>query len=178
MRHLLRALIFATSVLHIACGDNNRPAGQQPSAPTPDAAISAHGSGDASAASNQTAPPVVASAHGDAGNNGAPAASNAPDKAPVATPELDAKVEKTTAKATTPAASIADKKAAAAAYLARGNFYYTAGDPRLYRYALGDFRRALRYQPDNEEAKSKVKQIEDIYTYSVHRPIPTNGLEP
>ena len=117
-----------------------------------------------------------ASAHGGAAPATAGAAPSAPAKAPVETPELDAKIEKATAKAKAEGASVADKKAAAVAYLERGNFYYSAGNPMLYRYALGDFRRVLRYDPDNAEAKEKVKQIEDIYTNSVHKPIPDNGL--
>jgi hypothetical protein len=119
---------------------------------------SSHGGGTA-------APPV-----------GAGPATSASAKAPVETPELDAKIEKATAKAKASGASSADKKAAADAYLARGNFYYAAGNPMLYRYALGDFRRVLRYDPANGEAKEKIKQIEDIYTYSVKKPIPDNGL--
>ena len=61
--------------------------------------------------------------------------------------------------------------------MARGNFYYNAQDTRLYRYALGDFRRALRYEPDNAEAKEKIEMIESIYR-SLGRPVPNNGLEP
>ncbi len=118
---------------------------------------------------------VAASHGGDAQTQGG-AAPSAPTKAPVETPEMDAKIESATAKAKAQGATAADKKAAAAAYLARGNFYYTAGNPMLYRYALGDFRRVLRYDPDNAEAQEKVKQIEDIYTNSVHKPIPDNGL--
>ncbi|HEX8722407.1 MAG TPA: hypothetical protein VF736_17460 [Pyrinomonadaceae bacterium] len=119
----------------------------------------------------------VAPAHGGEAGQGAGAGPAAPPaKAPVETPELDAKIEKAAAKAKAGRATPADRKAAAAAYLERGNFYYSAGNPMLYRYALGDFRRVLRFDPDNAEAKGKVKQIEDIYTYSIHKPIPDNGL--
>jgi hypothetical protein len=120
----------------------------------------------------------VAPSHGSGAAAAPPAApaTSAPSKAPVETPELDAKIEKASAKAKASGASASDKKAAADAYLERGNFYYNAGNPMLYRYALGDFRRALRYDPANGEAKDKIKQIEDIYTYSVKKPIPDNGL--
>lgn len=69
-----------------------------------------------------------------------------------------------------------DKRAAAAAYLERGNVYYGAGVPRLYKFALADFRRALKYRPDLAEAREKLEQIEEIYR-SLGRPIPPNGNE-
>ena len=70
-----------------------------------------------------------------------------------------------------------DKKAAAWAYLARANVFYEAGQPRVYKYALGDFRRVLHLQPDNVEAKEKAAQIVAIYQ-SMERPVPENGKVP
>jgi hypothetical protein len=166
------ASVLLSATLLAACGGN---------APAPTAARNANAPAANAQTSIQhgTSPPSnlgPAPAHG--GETTAPTGTSAPAsaKAPVETPELDAKIEKAAAKAKAAGAAAADKKAAADAYLERGNFYYTAGNPMLYRYALGDFRRALRYDPGNEEAKEKVKQIEDIYTYSVHKPIPDNGL--
>ncbi|MDQ1559137.1 MAG: hypothetical protein QOD32_2197, partial [Pyrinomonadaceae bacterium] len=71
----------------------------------------------------------------------------------------------------------ADKLAAAAALVERGNVYRDAGQPALYKFALGDYRRALRYQPDNAEAREKMDEIVSIYT-SLGRPVPENGNEP
>lgn len=110
-----------------------------------------------------------------AGNTAAPKNDEKPE---VATPEYDAQIAAAEPKARRPGATPEEKRAAAEAFFRRGYFYYTAQNPRLYKFALGDFRRALRYQPDNEEARELVKQIEDIYRYSVKKPIPTNGLEP
>ena len=121
--------------------------------------------------------PSVASSHGGGDSAVAPSGASATEKAPVETPELDAKVEKAEAKAKASGASAADKQAAAAARMERGNFYYNSQDKRLYRYALGDFRHALRYEPGNAEAKEKIEMIESIYK-SLGRPVPTNGLEP
>lgn len=92
------------------------------------------------------------------------------------TPELDAKITKAEAKAKATGASEADKKAAAAAYVERADVYYSAQQPMLYKFALGDFRRALRYDPKNEEAKAKMDQIVSIYQ-SMGKPVPTNGQE-
>ena len=126
--------------------------------------------------------PPVSSAHG-----GSSAASSAP-AAPAAgggsakpggldTAALDAKIEKAEAKAKAGGATQADKLAAAAAYLQRGNLYRDAGQPSLYKFALGDYRIALRYQPDNAEAREKMNEIVSIYQ-SMGRPVPTNGNEP
>jgi hypothetical protein len=93
------------------------------------------------------------------------------------TAALDKKVEQAEAKAKASGAAQGDKQAAAAAYLERGNFFYNAGNPSLYKFALRDFRRTLRYDPANEEARAKQQQIEEIYK-SMGRPVPELGNEP
>ena len=129
-----------------------------------------------SRASETGALPPVSSAHG--GNStGAPPAQSSAAKPGIDTAALDAKVEKAEAKAKAAGASQADKLAAAAALLERGNIYRDAGQPALYKFALGDYRRALRYQPDNAEAREKMNEIVSIYQ-SMGRPVPENGNEP
>ncbi|MDT7604374.1 MAG: hypothetical protein QOF61_2371 [Acidobacteriota bacterium] len=93
------------------------------------------------------------------------------------TASLDVNIANAEAKASSPAATDADKHAVASAYLERGNVYYNAQAPRLYKFALADFRRALKYQPDLAEAREKIDQMESIYR-SMNRPIPQNGAEP
>lgn len=93
------------------------------------------------------------------------------------TAALDKKVEQVESKAKAPGATQADKTAAAAAYLERGNVFYSAGNPSLYKFALRDFRRALRYDPNNAEARAKQQQITEIYQ-SMGRPVPDLGNEP
>lgn len=80
---------------------------------------------------------------------------------------LDAKISESAAK---------DRRAAAAAYLERANFFYEAGRPQLYKLALGDFRRVLRLQPENREAREKMETIVSIYE-GMRRPVPENGGE-
>jgi hypothetical protein len=118
---------------------------------------------------------VVAS-HNGAGNANAAGGAASTDKAPVATPELDAKVEKAAAKAKASGATAADKRAAAAAYMDRADFYWSAGEPRLYKFALGDYRRVLRYDPENDQAKERIDYLVSIY-HSMNKPVPDNGLE-
>jgi hypothetical protein len=121
--------------------------------------------------------PPVSSAHGSGAVTPAqPTGASSADKPSLATPELDAKIEKAEAKAKAANASGADKKAAAAALVERANVYYSAQQPALYKFALGDFRHALRYDPNNAEARAKMDQIVSIYN-SMGRPVPTNGLD-
>ncbi|MCA1635197.1 MAG: tetratricopeptide repeat protein [Acidobacteria bacterium] len=123
----------------------------------------------------------VSSSHGGGGGGAsttaAPAAGGDADKSLANTAEYDARIVKASAKADAPGASETDKKTAAEAYLARANVYRDAGNPKLYKFALGDYRRVLRYQPDNREAKEKMDEIVSIYE-GLGRPVPTNGLEP
>jgi len=122
--------------------------------------------------------PPVSSAHGENSIGKPPAAANGSAAKPgIDTAVLDAKIEKADAKAKAASATQADKNAAAAALLERGNVYRDAGQPVLYKFALGDYRRALRYQPDNAEAREKMTEIVSIYQ-SMGRPVPENGNEP
>lgn len=89
---------------------------------------------------------------------------------------LDTKIADAVAKANAPGAGADDKLAAAAAYLERANVFYNAGRPPLYKLAVGDFRRILRLQPDNTEAREKLDQIVSIYK-AMGRPVPTLGEE-
>lgn len=167
----IRTLALPLAALLAACGGGNQQtAGTATQSPTP-----------AGAAQNRPAgrPDLgVVSSHG----GGAPAApapegaapssaSSAADRALVNTQQLDARIKEAGAKARRAGASEADKRAAAAAYLERGNVYYSAGQPRLYKYALADFREALRFDPSSAEAKDKMAQIEEIYR-GMGRPVP------
>ena len=114
---------------------------------------------------------VAASSHGAAPQSGASAT-----KPPVETPEMDAKIEKAEAKAKAAGASDADKKAAARAYFERADFFRGEGSPALYKFALADYRRGLRYDPADEDARGKMDQIVAIYK-SMGRPVPELGNE-
>ena len=89
---------------------------------------------------------------------------------------LDRKIAEVAAKANAVGASSQDKIAAANAYLERANFFYEAGRPPLYKLAVGDFRRVLRLQPENQEAREKLETIVSIYE-SMARPVPEQGTE-
>ncbi len=135
---------------------------------------------NANAESSTAAPPIV-SAHGGASippmSGGGISSSTSNDKPEVDTAALDAKIAQAERKAKSSGATEADKRAAAAAYLERGNVFYNAGRPTLYKFALRDLRHALRYEPDNAQAREEVDTIVSIYQ-SMNRPVPELGNEP
>jgi hypothetical protein len=169
MRISTLALSLSAAALLTACGSGQTAGTQQRNAaatttPTP----------AASAASNADLG-VVSSHGGGSGANAGAGGANAnaaSDRALVDTKKLDERIKEASAKAKQSGASAADKRAAADAYLERGNVYYSAGQPRLYKYALADFREVLRYDSANDEAKEKIEQIESIYR-GMGRPVPT-----
>jgi hypothetical protein len=86
----------------------------------------------------------------------------------------DEKIKDAVAKASQPGAGAREKLAAASALMKRASYFYSAGRPPLYKFALGDFRNVLRFQPDNAEAKEHADEIISIYQ-SLGRPVPENG---
>jgi tetrahydromethanopterin S-methyltransferase subunit B len=89
---------------------------------------------------------------------------------------LNNKINEAEATANGATASASDKLTVANLYMRRANVFYNAGQPRLYKFALGDFRRVLRLQPDNAEAREKADTIVSIYE-SMSRPVPNNGAK-
>jgi tetratricopeptide (TPR) repeat protein len=66
------------------------------------------------------------------------------------------------------------KKAMADAYFARG---VALTEARQYASALGDYRRALKYDPDHAESKKWIDQIVSIYSM-LRKDAPKEGDEP
>ena len=66
------------------------------------------------------------------------------------------------------------KLALGAAYLKRAT---ALTEKRQYASALGDYRRTLKYDPSNAEAKQWIEQIMSIYK-SINRSYPAEGEEP
>ena len=164
------ASALLSALLLSACGGANPPSNtstKTSNTPSGNAQTSiAHGT---SPSSNLGA----TSSHG----GGAASGASSPATAPVATPGLDAKIEKAEAKAKAAGAGEADKKAAAAAYFERADFFRDQGDPKLYRFALRDYRIGLRYDPQAREPRAKMDEIVRIYE-SMGRPVPDLGNEP
>ena len=163
-----------SATLLAACGGANPPSNtstQTSNAPANSAQTSiAHGT-------SPSANLGVASSHGGGSAAPAAAAGSDADRALVDTKELDARIKAAAGKAKASDASAADRKAAAGAYLARGNVYWNGGQPRLYKYALADFRSVLKYDPANAEAKEKIDTIVGIYK-GMNKPVPEVNNEP
>lgn len=112
---------------------------------------------------------------------GAPANANAPPMAPagnmgepIDTSKHNAEIVRLEKQAQKTPGDETTRTALAQAYLARAN---ALKDARQYRVALGDYRRALRYDPDNEEAQQMAAVIVSIMT-EMNREVPVEGEEP
>ena len=172
MRKILLPSALTALALAAACG-GNQTSNTSARNSNANSSSASQPSGAGSNMSGNTGGVGVVSSHGGGATGGpaAPAAGDSSETSLIDTSALDANIRKAAEKAKSSGASAADKKAAAAAYLARGNEYYSAGQPRLYKYALADFREVLKYDPDNAEAKEKVDTIVSIYQ-SMGRPVP------
>jgi tetratricopeptide (TPR) repeat protein len=94
---------------------------------------------------------------------------------PIDTSKYDADIKKAEEKYNKNQNDNAAKMALAKAYLARANALTLEG--RQYRSAIGDYRRVLKYDPDNQEAKDWINQIVAIFQ-DMNREVPKEGEEP
>ncbi|MBD0327033.1 MAG: hypothetical protein ICV68_11410 [Pyrinomonadaceae bacterium] len=125
----------------------------------------------------QTSPIAPAHRSGSADSSPSAQSPSANEQTGIDTSAQDAKIAQAEAKAKATNATQADKLAAAAAYMERGDIFMQAGRPTLYKYALRDYRRTLRYQPDNRQAQDSINTIVAIYK-QLGRPVPDLGNEP
>jgi cytochrome c-type biogenesis protein CcmH/NrfG len=93
---------------------------------------------------------------------------------PIDTSKYDAEIKRLERQAEMRPGDDASRLALAKAYVARANALTQA---HQYRAALGDYRRALRYDPDNDEARQWAATITGILQ-SMGREVPTEGNEP
>jgi cytochrome c-type biogenesis protein CcmH/NrfG len=93
---------------------------------------------------------------------------------PVDTSKYDAEIKQLEERAKKRAVDQATQLALARAYTDRGDALTGA---RQYRAALGDYRRALRLEPNNEQAKQMSGTIISILK-SMGRDVPPEGQEP
>lgn len=170
LKLFLGSVLAATSLL-ASCGGGNQPAAtsrQNTNSSANNAQTSLqHGTSPANLG-------VAPSHGGNAAQGGGTASATKPS---VETPELDAKIQKAEVKAKASGASEADKKAAAAAFFERADFFRDQGNPQLYKFALADYRRGLRYDPSASGPRARMDEIVKIYQ-SMGRPVPELGNEP
>lgn len=143
--------------------------------------LSACGGNEPKLISNQTAV-ANSNTQGNGGGSSpvvpAKATPNAPAKSGggdyIDTAEYDAKIKRLDEQAKKKPNDEALRKQLAQAYLERGNALTQA---RQYQSALGDYRRTMRYDPNNEEARYWSDTIIGILR-QMNRPVPEEGAEP
>jgi hypothetical protein len=176
----MRSLALALTLLAIStladCTSNEQRSSNQSAANTTTSkttTVPPQTTNPATAPANSELP--IAPAHG--GSAQPPSNPSGSEQTGMDTAALDAKIKLADEKAKAQNATAADKLAAAAAYVERADIFYNAGRPMLYKFALRDYRRALRYQPDNQQAREHADMIVSIYQ-SMGRPVPDLGNEP
>ncbi|MET0754192.1 MAG: hypothetical protein ABWZ66_12500 [Pyrinomonadaceae bacterium] len=93
---------------------------------------------------------------------------------PIDTSQFDADIAKAEKDLKAKPKDAGAKKALAEAYVKRG---VALTEARQYASALGDYRRTLKLDPNDEEAKNGMNQIISIYE-SLNRDYPKEGEEP
>jgi tetratricopeptide (TPR) repeat protein len=128
--------------------------------------------------SNQTTPPNANSQGGNAAPAPVKPASSAPARGgqgeAIDTSQYDARINQLEEQAKKKRDDAALRKQLAQAYLERGNALTQA---KQYQAALGDYRRTLRYDPNNEEARNWADTIIGILK-GMNREVPAEGAEP
>ena len=152
--------VFTAALLAVGCGNSPQPIQQNANAPRTERSqtVTAHST------ENQTPPQATSGDKGKWSQSGDPIDTKALDEA------VKAAEKALAAKASDPAA----KKALAEAYLKRG---VALTDARQYASALGDYRRTVKYDPDNTEAKEWISKIVMIYD-GLNKAYPKEGEEP
>ncbi len=93
---------------------------------------------------------------------------------PVDTSEFDAEIARAEKNLKPKPKDAQARKFTAEAYLKRA---IVLTDARQYASALGDYRRVLKYDAENEDAKTWIKQIIEIYD-GMNKEAPSEGEEP
>jgi tetratricopeptide (TPR) repeat protein len=128
-----------------------------------------------------TEKPQTAIAHGPQEKTPPPTATNSGEKTkwtasgePIDTKEMDAAIMAAEKALSAKPNDAAAKKSLAEAFYKRA---VALTEARQYASALGDYRRTLKYDPANTDAKNWIEQIMTIYA-SINRTYPGEGEEP
>ncbi len=159
MKTTLCLVVCATSIILSAC--SNQPATVSNNNATAVARVDVQ----SNTSTSNTAPALSGSSGGS---------SPMSTGEPIDTSKLDAEIESLKKKADGKGSKAADGVALAKAYADRGNALTQA---RQYRAALGDYRRALKYDPKNEAAEQGGAMIMMIMR-QMKREVPPEGEEP
>ena len=118
--------------------------------------------------------PPIASNSTSSNSNSAQTAGNSPMAKAVDVADMTKSIEKAETEFKKNAKDVKAKKALSDAYFLRA---FALTEVAQYRSALGDFRKGLKLDPDNKEAKDMHDQILTIFK-SIGREPPKEGEEP
>ena len=126
--------------------------------------------------SNEAKTVLAHSAEGSAPNAATSSGAQRPSSMgdPIDTSKFDAEISSAEKELKGKPSDDAAKKALAEAYFARG---FALTEARQYASALGDYRRALKLDPEHEESKKWMDQIVSIYAM-LKKEAPKEGSEP
>ncbi len=158
----LAALIFT------ACGDANQPTVNSNAVPPPKTTQNNNNSLVVSSHSTDKTAPSNPS---NSANSQSP---NSPMAKPIDVTAMTAKIEKADKEYKAKPTDAKLKETLAAAYFERASALTEAAQ---YRAALGDFRKGLKLNPNDKDAKAMHDQIIDIFK-SIGREPPKDGEEP
>lgn len=155
-------LLFAAALAAAGCTSNQAPVSQNTNAAAP---ANAGRPQSVIAHTTENQPPVA--------SNSAPGKWSAGGD-PIDTAKFDGTIAEAEKMVKSKPDDAAAKKLLSEAYYDRGDALTKA---RQYASALGDYRRSLKYDPENQEAKDWIGQIVNIYQMLKKEP-PKEGEEP
>lgn len=162
MKHFV---IFIFAAISLACGSSAAPIQQNANARASDAPSAAPRSVTDHASENEKPSTNTASGEKKKWTQSGE---------PIETKEFDSAIAVAEKKLGGKPADVTAKKTLATAYFKRA---FALTEARQYASALGDYRRAMKYDPSNPEAKSWIDKIILIYS-GMNKDYPKEGEEP
>jgi tetratricopeptide (TPR) repeat protein len=163
------ATILAVALFAVGCANTAKPVAQS-NTPTAGQKTERSETAIAHSSERQMAPATAPNSNG-----GAPASKWSASGDAIDTTRLDAAVVAAEKSLSSKPADDGAKKKLASAFYERA---VALTEARQYASALGDYRRAVKYDPSKAEAKEWVDQIVMIYEQSLKRQPPAVGEEP
>jgi tetratricopeptide (TPR) repeat protein len=164
------AVLSLSALIFTACGNTNQPTVNTNAVPPP-VTTTQNNSNSLVVSSHSTDKTTAPSNPSNSANSQSPAS---PMSKPVDVTEMTAKIEKNDKELKAKPTDAKAKENLAAAYFERA---FALTEAAQYRAALGDFRKGLKLNPNNKEAKAMHDQIIGIFK-SIGREPPKEGDEP
>jgi len=161
------AVLSLSALIFTACGDANQPTVSSNAVPPP--VTTTQNNNSVIISSHSTDQPAPSNS-----SNSSNSSSTSPMSKPVDVTEMTAKIEKADKELKAKPTDAKAKETLASAYFDRA---FALTEAAQYRAALGDFRKGLKLNPNNKEAKDMHDQIIDIFK-SIGREPPKEGEEP